>query len=125
MSWAEQQVLADEFVREQLDLAHTVTLTPVHWSLRFPQVFDGPNGGFDVVVGNPPFGNAINTSKDNAAHYRDWWKLAAPEIAQGAFDRANCFVELSRRLLRDQGRYGLVLPRSLPRGRGHCLASAS
>jgi len=28
---------------------------PFHWALEFPEVFAGANGGFDAVVGNPPF----------------------------------------------------------------------
>ena len=28
---------------------------PFHWQLEFPEVFDRPNGGFDAIVGNPPF----------------------------------------------------------------------
>lgn len=116
LSCMAQQVLGDEFVRERLGLPQNHLLTPVHWSLGLPQVFNGPNGGFDVVVGNPPFGNAINTETGAEAHYRDWWKQTAPDLAQGAFDRANCFVGLSARLLRDQGRYALVLPRALLSG---------
>ena len=116
LSCAEQQVLATEFVRERLSLAHKVEFRPVHWSMRFPQIFADSNDGFDVVVGNPPFGNAINAGTGTGAYYRDWWKQTAPDLAQGAFDRANCFVDLSRRLLRTHGRYGLVLPRSLLSG---------
>jgi hypothetical protein len=28
---------------------------PLHWPLEFPEVFDGQRGGFDAIVGNPPF----------------------------------------------------------------------
>ncbi len=28
---------------------------PLHWLLAFPEVFTGPERGFDVVVGNPPW----------------------------------------------------------------------
>src|SRR5207247_2315863 len=30
-------------------------LTPFHWELEFPEVFDREIGGFHVIVGNPPF----------------------------------------------------------------------
>ena len=28
---------------------------PFHWQTEFPEVFSGPDGGFDAIVGNPPF----------------------------------------------------------------------
>src|SRR5687767_4458916 len=31
------------------------SVLPFHWQLEFPEVFDRKNGGFDVIVGNPPF----------------------------------------------------------------------
>ncbi|MBK6580207.1 MAG: N-6 DNA methylase [Sandaracinaceae bacterium] len=30
-------------------------VVPFHWEVEFPEVFDRGNGGFDCVVGNPPF----------------------------------------------------------------------
>lgn len=30
-------------------------VVPFHWEVEFPEVFDRENGGFDAVVGNPPF----------------------------------------------------------------------
>jgi hypothetical protein len=36
-------------------------LTPFHWEIEFPEVFARENGGFDAIVGNPPFarGNTL------------------------------------------------------------------
>lgn len=28
---------------------------PFHWPLEFPEVFESDNGGFDAILGNPPF----------------------------------------------------------------------
>ena len=28
---------------------------PFHWEIEFPEVFGRENGGFDAIVGNPPF----------------------------------------------------------------------
>ena len=33
----------------------TVSLSPFHWEVEFPEVFERGNPGFDAVVGNPPF----------------------------------------------------------------------
>ena len=33
----------------------TQPVTPFHWEIEFPEVFDRENPGFDAIVGNPPF----------------------------------------------------------------------
>ena len=30
-------------------------IPPFHWEIEFPEVFARENGGFDAIVGNPPF----------------------------------------------------------------------
>lgn len=32
-----------------------LALAPFHWEIEFPEVFQREQGGFDVIVGNPPF----------------------------------------------------------------------
>ena len=33
----------------------SIRFTPFHWEMEFPEVFARENGGFDAIVGNPPF----------------------------------------------------------------------
>ena len=35
-----------------------------HWELEFPDVFNGPQGGFDGIIGNPPWDIAKPNSKE-------------------------------------------------------------
>ena len=35
------------------------TFVPFHWEIEFPEVFERNSRGFDAIVGNPPFLNAI------------------------------------------------------------------
>jgi hypothetical protein len=35
--------------------ASVIPLPPFHWEIEFPEVFSRKNGGFDAIVGNPPF----------------------------------------------------------------------
>jgi hypothetical protein len=30
-------------------------MNPIHFPAAFPEVFDGENSGFDVIIGNPPW----------------------------------------------------------------------
>jgi hypothetical protein len=44
-----------------------------HWEIEFPQIFGVEPGGFDVVVGNPPWGRVKLQEKP-------YWASRAPEI---------------------------------------------
>lgn len=44
-----------------------------HWEIEFPQLFGGTTRGFDVVVGNPPWGRVKLQEKP-------YWASRAPEI---------------------------------------------
>jgi hypothetical protein len=84
--------------------------TPLHPSLCFPDVM--AQGGFDLVVGNPPFGNAVEAatgrSRGEAALYRACFQRAA----RGAYDISNLFVARAVALLRPGGVFALILPRA-------------
>jgi hypothetical protein len=46
-------------------------VTPFHWEVEFPEVFSRETGGFDAIVGNPPFmgGTAIGTQLGKLYHH--------------------------------------------------------
>ncbi len=79
---------------------------PFHWTLEFPAVF--ARGGFDFVIGNPPFVNAIrgHVSSWDKAFYRHRFTMV-----QGAADLAYYFVELSTHLIKPTGLISFVLPK--------------
>src|SRR5262249_51485492 len=101
-----------------------------HWELEFPEVFfaaDGerrPNGGFDSVVGNPPWGmgradhgSAAHRSasrEETAADARVHRDAGVDETqAERHAHRYQLFLERSVALTRTGGRIGLVLPSGL------------
>ena len=71
------------------------------WQREFPQVFEG--GGFDVVIGNPPYVRQEALTADfkrhAAQHYRVW---------SGRADLYVCFYERAHELLRPGGWFGFV-----------------
>ena len=65
-----------------------------------------PDGGFDAVIGNPPWGQKeIDKNDQVARYYRDRYESLA-----GIFDLFRPFVERGVRLLGRGGMFGMVLP---------------
>jgi SAM-dependent methyltransferase len=71
-----------------------------------------PNGHFDAVVGNPPYVNIRQLAKTRPAEY-----LAALReryrTARGNFDLYVLFIERTLELLREGGRWGLIVPNKI------------
>ncbi len=81
-----------------------------HWHLEFPDVFDR---GFDVIVGNPPFLNqldSITAAGRGAANILRAWSGGA---LKGLADMAAAFLLRSLSLAAPGGRVALVQPQSL------------
>lgn len=77
------------------------------WERQFPEVFDG-RGGFDAVIGNPPFVHVRTglIAPEAARSLRQRWALA-----RGQWDLFALFTECALQLLRPGGRWAFVLPR--------------
>ena len=93
-----------------------------HWHLEFPGVFQGKktnpetgwSGGFDVIIGNPPFLNQLGTTTAQPQELAAFLKHRYPGVAKGYADTAVIFAELVSQLARpDSGRIGLVQPASI------------
>ena len=71
------------------------------WNNEFPEVFE--NGGFDVVVGNPPYGAKL--SDEQKKYVFDNYKST-----QGGVDTYKTFFELGLVILKDNGYLGFITP---------------
>lgn len=82
-----------------------------HWELEFPEVFLDANGqpradgGFDVVVGNPPYIRIQELGRELADFCRSRY-----ETASGSFDAYVVFIERALELLSSTGRLGFIVP---------------
>ena len=65
---------------------------PFHWAIEFPEVF--ANGGFDVVIGNPPYVNRKNVRY----HYSGFETDDAPDIYAPCLERAAEICKLGGRM---------------------------
>jgi hypothetical protein len=108
-------VLQQEAGLLKLDLSHTIrhgnalvdsdfprAKLPLNWQEVFPEAA----GGFDAVLGNPPWGQKAIRVEEDMKRYL-WQRYPS---SAGIFDLFRPFVELGVRLTRDGGRFGMVLP---------------
>lgn len=94
-------------------IAEGNTLAPMDGNNPLKQLFPAEigAGGFDVIVGNPPWGADIDFELDRSL-----------ELATGQFDSYELFVERSLKdALRDGGILGFVIPDRLLRPEGERL----
>ncbi len=74
---------------------------------------DAETTRFDLVIGNPPFGNAIGKATARTAAERGRYAHQFPNAATGAYDRAGLFVELGLQLCAPSGVTAMVVPRAM------------
>lgn len=90
-------------------------LSPFHWEIEFPEVFGHKDGGFDVIVGNPPFlgGRSIST------HFGDnflAWLLEIQQQTTGGADLVSHFFRRAYEFLRGTGAFGLIATNTISQG---------
>ena len=77
------------------------------WEKEFPQVFE--NGGFDIVVGNPPYVSTKQIPTNDRNYYWDKYK----EILFSEMDLYEIFIYKSiNELLKNKGYLGFITPDS-------------
>ncbi len=88
------------------------------WQAEFPQVWPpspsgrgdgGEGGGFDVLIGNPPY-IRIQALKEWAPLEVEYYKRRYRAASKGNYDLYVVFVEQGLALLNAQGRLGYILP---------------
>ena len=72
------------------------------WEQEFPEVF--AKGGFDVVIGNPPYGAKLDS--------KDWLKAKFAETSFGTIDSYKYFVQLGVNCVSPKGVLGYIMPDS-------------
>ncbi|QCD59661.1 Eco57I restriction-modification methylase domain-containing protein [Streptomyces hawaiiensis] len=88
---------------------------PVHWPLVFPEVFSR-GGGFDAIVGNPPFlgGQKLTGAMGDA--YREYMVDYLAGGKRGSADLVAYFELRAHELLNGSGQTGLIATNTLAQG---------
>ena len=95
-------------------------IRPFHWQIEFPEVFTvdakgKSTGGFDAIVGNPPFAGKETLLQGHKDGYLDWLKTIHAE-SHGNADLVCHFFRRAFCLLRDAGCLGLLATNTIRQG---------
>ena len=92
-----------------LDLEETLRLNAFDWDgpKGFPAIMKA--GGFDAVIGNPPYVR-IQAMREWAPAEVDFYKTRYAAAGSGSYDLYAVFVERGLSLLNAQGRLGIIVP---------------
>lgn len=107
------QIILEQGIKNDPELAEAyyeasrgASLPFVIWQLYFPAVFRD-NGGFDIVIGNPPYGAELSdeVKKYCVKRYSD--------VHIRTIDTFNFFISLSFQLINKTGRVSFIIPNNL------------
>lgn len=89
---------------------------PFHWPLEFPEVFEPSRGGFDGIVGNPPFLGGQRITGAAGTAFRDWLVKYIAEGRRGSADLVAYFFLRAWSILRNNGCLGLIAVNTIAEG---------
>jgi len=99
-----------------LDDEERYRINAFDWNAEFPHIFSSPSGrgqgeggGFDAVIGNPPY-IRIQAMKEWAPIEVEFYKKRYAAASKGNYDIYVVFVERVLQLLNERGRMGFIMP---------------
>ncbi len=87
---------------------------PFHWGLEYPEVRQ--RGGFDAIVGNPPFQGGKKISGALGGQYRDYLVTWLAGGVRGSADLVAYFYLRATQLVRTDSSFGLIATNTLAQG---------
>jgi adenine-specific DNA-methyltransferase len=98
-----------DYYENQMDFGEERKIKPFSWKKAFPSVFK--NGGFDAVIGNPPYlstKRGFAEKKEINTYFKNNYK-----VASGQFDAYTIFTEKAIKLLSKTGFWGFIIPKPI------------
>lgn len=87
---------------------------PFHWALEFPEVF--AHGGFDAIIGNPPFSGGQHLTGTLGTAYRNYLVNFVADGTKGSADLCAYFYLRAFTLLHGGGIFGLIACNTIAEG---------
>lgn len=97
-----------EFRQKKIDISEEELkkLNPFHWGFEFYDVFE--RGGFDIIIGNPPYGNILKKEE------KEW--INKNYIFNNHWDIYTSFIDRTFQTIREYGLLGFIIPASWQTG---------
>jgi hypothetical protein len=83
------------------------------WMAKFPGQMKKVNPGFDVILGNPPYGNILSQAERN--YIRSQYPFDVFSGRKGTWNIASQFIVRCQSLIRKGGQVALLIPNSILR----------
>ncbi|MFD6445908.1 Eco57I restriction-modification methylase domain-containing protein, partial [Promicromonospora sp. NPDC060204] len=90
---------------------------PLHWILEVPDVVHD-RGGFDAIIGNPPFLGGKKISGSSGSNIREYFVTTLAEHRKGEADLVGYFLLRAASLLASNAGCGMIVSESLSEGDG-------
>ncbi|GDY33656.1 Eco57I restriction-modification methylase domain-containing protein [Gandjariella thermophila] len=87
---------------------------PLHWILAVPDVIE--HGGFDAVIGNPPFLGGKKVSNATGSNVREWLVNILAGGSKGNADIVAYFFLRATSLLSSHGNLGMIATKTVAQG---------
>ncbi len=107
--WDKRRIQLESDVKKQEEIIEDIRSNKIYdnafeWRFEFPEVLndDGDFVGFDVVIGNPPYGAINNIYLDYCFNYY--------KAMEGRFDLFEAFIEKGMMVLNNAKRLHYILP---------------
>lgn len=91
-----------DFYSGELDFGEEKKIKPFNWQKAFPEVFK--HGGFDVVIGNPPWGAEFGSEQTT------YLIKKYPQLPSKTKDSYFAFIFRALNLLKPNGNMGFIIP---------------
>ncbi len=103
---------------ENRDIVHPALFTNAEesqfdWTEEFAHVMSGKEKGFDVAVGNPPYGNILSERERRFISYS--YEQVVSGSPGGTWNSAAFFIVRSRMIVKEGGEIGFIVPNSILR----------
>ena len=113
-----KRLLELDYIENELICFQTQIERPYFlWHTYFADVFKGANNldnpGFDIVIGNPPYGAKLSQEDKEVLKKKYISAQTIKEIQKGSLDTYTLFIELGYNLLKRQGYLGFIVPLSV------------
>lgn len=93
-----------DFYDSEIDLGYERKIKPFSWKKAFSDVFK--QGGFDVVIGNPPYVNLVAIEEIQRNYFQEKYKTC-----KNKSDLYSFFIEKSISLVKkDDSKFGFIVP---------------